>query len=293
MGSIRAKAEWLLPLFASVAVLVVTAVLHSVLGFDASAAAQGNGNGLQLLWAAAVVAVICASIWGAAASAHIVWAERKSLGLKTRRWFEGSLVVLSLLTFGAVLRTNFSATAGPDILETLPSAVDRVVAFANALATGSVILVVTACCLLSTSPGPNGTDAGRDASFIARRSRLLLLLLYSGAVLLLLALGEIDTLYCWVALKSGGSTQLASRVTASAGIIFTLLLVAIYAPAALIQAGWVDVLARQAAQAAPDFDREKWLVARGLEMSPLRSLGAGAAVIAPAVAGLLAAVFKH
>ena len=58
-------------------------------------------------------------------------------------------------------------------------------------------------------------------------------------------------------------------------------------------AGWVDVLAQRATQATPDFDREKWLAARGLEMSPLRSLGAGAAVIAPAVAGLLAAVFKH
>jgi hypothetical protein len=168
-----------------------------------------------------------------------------------------------------------------------------VVAFANALATGAVVLVVTACCLLSTSPDPSGIDAARDASFIARRSKLLLFLLYSGAVLLLLALGEIDTLYCWIALKNSASTQLASRVTASAGIIFTLLLVAIYGPAALIQAAWVDVLAQRAAEATPDFDRGKWLAARGLEISPLRSLGAGAAIAAPAVAGLLAAVLKH
>ena len=292
MGSIQAlKVTWLLPLLASVVVLLVTAVLHAVLGFDASATADGDG--LPLLWATTALAVICASIWGATASALIVWAERKSLSVKTRRWFEGSLVVLSVLTFEAVRRTNFSASAGPHVLETLPRAVEQVVAFANALATAAVVLVVTACCLLSSNPDPNGMDVARDVATLARRSKLLLLLLYSGAILLLLALGEIDTLYRWVALKNGGSMQLASRVTASAGIIFTLLLVAIHAPAALIQAGRVDVLVQRAVQATPDFDREKWLAAHGLQVSPLRSFGAPAAFPAPAVAGLLAALFKH
>jgi hypothetical protein len=117
--------------------------------------------------------------------------------------------------------------------------------------------------------------------------------LYSAASLLVFALVEIFTLSSWGAAlccPGGADRPFVRIIVAAAAAIFSVTLVAMYAPVSLIQRAWRDKLQRTALQDEPALDLDRWLEAYGLSITPWKS---ATAMLAPLIAGAVAEALKR
>jgi hypothetical protein len=128
---------------------------------------------------------------------------------------------------------------------------------------------------------------------VSQKIKLYTFSLYSAAALLSVGLFEIYALFKWGASVSGAEetarSLVADALAVSAGIVFTVFLIAIYAPVAIIQHQWLDHVITEESSRTVDLDVSKWLAKQGLKSSPL---SIGSAMLTPLITGALTNVSK-
>lgn len=176
---------------------------------------------------------------------------------------------------------------------TLPDIVKYNVLFDALGLTVGVVLAVAACAAIRR-------DAAQDTEeSLSRRMWLLRRVLYAGAAALVVSVAWLSVTLNWAgSFLPGADTPAGKEVSTliagivnSLGISYTLLLAALYLPAALVLRGRTHALA-VARQQPPD-KRDEWLKARGLALSYAEYLPRLVAVLAPLLVGPVADLVKN
>ena len=162
---------------------------------------------------------------------------------------------------------------------------------ANGLTGAAVVAFLLA---LSGTLGPLPADAKTGApppDKLAQRFRELQTLLFAAAALLVAGVIEINALYSWLAAFVDTNAYLRQRAdlpkatTASAGVFFTVLLAAAYAPAlAVIRARARAVVDKQT-DLVTEAQKRDWLEKNGLTLSVPQQASTFLAVLGPMLAG--------
>ncbi|HEV7743799.1 MAG TPA: hypothetical protein VGO56_02280 [Pyrinomonadaceae bacterium] len=133
---------------------------------------------------------------------------------------------------------------------------------------------------------------------LARRMKLLRYLLYMGAVLLVIGVLRLSTTLNWGAsfIPSDSATGrsvdvLVKGIVSSLGTYYTLLMAAMYLPAALILRARAGELADQ--QPVTIVEQETWLSSHGLNLSYAESFPRIIAILAPIMTGPFIEIIRH
>jgi hypothetical protein len=194
-----------------------------------------------------------------------------------------------------------------------------------------VVLIFVVCWSLISQPKPfhGPLSAAEKDTFLKKRTavfvreiRTLRMLLVAGALLTILGVIQVTTLYGWATTmvgdeasraaapaspntggRSAGSSSrpylskadsVSAPVSMLAGTFYTLLLCAIFLPAFAVTQRRANQLWEQTAPAnATETDRAKWFEDHQLSMSPPKQIASALALLSPTlVAGPLAALLK-
>lgn len=252
------------------------------------------------------------AMWVLASGAHVlvnlaalfasVYVIREGIGERAKGK-RGALTIALFIAWAALLAlmpsmqlTGDTGAPGPRLLlETvgrmLPS-INTYNRLFDALGlTVGVMLAVAACAAIRR-------DAVEDAEgkTLRRRMRLLRTILYAGAAALVVSVIRLSVTLNW-----GGSflpaatppavsesATLITGIVNTLGIYYTILLAAVYAPAALVLRRRANALASQ----QPPEKQDEWLKARGLALSFTEYLPRVVAILAPLLAGPVADLVK-
>ncbi len=149
-----------------------------------------------------------------------------------------------------------------------------------------VRLVSTICALVRRVSAQDIAPADMTAMFARTR-----MVLYMAATLLAAAVLEIAAVYHWVAIiqptqeHQNAYLSIAKAVSLGWGLLFTLLLAAIFAPTIAIQIRVADALGARYKPNLAWRDRRAWLLKEGLRVTTLQEIKGVSAVIGPAIAG--------
>src|SRR5258708_4414765 len=89
------------------------------------------------------------------------------------------------------------------------------------------------------------------------------------------------------------ASALADGISLGAGILFSVWLVAIYAPVAVILNRRLTILVAEEAKAHPhSFDLDKWKLAHRVESSPFDAISGYLAFLLPLITSIVAKLFK-
>lgn len=159
--------------------------------------------------------------------------------------------------------------------------------------TVGVMLAAAACAAIRRDEGPDP-----DGAALAGRMRLLRTLLFVGAAALVVSVVRLSVTLNW-----GGSflpaaetpegknaSTLITGIVSALGVYYTLLLAAVYVPAALVLRGRAYSLA-VAQEPAPE-KRGEWLKARGLALTLPEYLPRILAILSPILVGPVADLIK-
>jgi hypothetical protein len=154
------------------------------------------------------------------------------------------------------------------------------------------LLLTAVCCLV----GPSDADGGSDGaeSTLLRRTARLDVLLYVGTAMLLTHLFRMGALVSWCGAFFRPELQpsigrIGEAVVAVDGIFFSLMVMAVYGPAAMILTRRAQTLARSQVDGA---QRERqWLREHGFSVSLVDWLPRVGAALAPAISGGLRVTF--
>lgn len=244
---------------------------------------------VRVSWGFATLVYLVA--WIAAVVGGVVVLYRLLSGRSARRL---GLVAgaLGVSLVGAVLRFNCPLQVG-GVTEILAAAfrrlgireVETLLALSQAFAVGAaLLLLIAASATLKPSAATDNTEAGRE---LRRRQRLLQVVLYLGAVVLVAGTVQVVTVYqVPVPLLAGEAeraamSRLAQGLSVATGGLWTLVLLAIYAPAALILRHRATRLAGHAFDSREAESEESWLEEMGLASSWTSQLARLAAVASP------------
>jgi hypothetical protein len=158
--------------------------------------------------------------------------------------------------------------------------------------TVGIMLAVAACAVI------RGDAGGDTEALLSRRLWLLRRVLYAGAAALVVSVVRLSVTLNW-----GGNflpapetpegkavSTLITGIVNALGIYYTLLLAAVYVPAALVLRGRVQALV--VASGVPPEKREEFLKARGLALSYAQYLPRLVAILSPLLAGPFAELLK-
>lgn len=168
-------------------------------------------------------------------------------------------------------------------------------AAACVFAASGAILVVP-----SQSPQrPEETE--RHAKSLSQSAETLQLILYCGAIELVLSVMAIRTLYAWAAdfivVETGYAFSppgaIAGTVGTMVGALFSLVLAAAYLPAAVLLYSRARELASTAKPNAAESERTVWLESRGVSFTLPRLISRALAVLGPLIAGSLDSVLPR
>ena len=171
----------------------------------------------------------------------------------------------------------------------------------------AVLMVCLGCCslLVGTYGGPapssRGTPGGSNngsqvAKLLAERQKLLRLLLYTCALLLIAGVFEIYALHSWPTIyyvlkrDQDAIRTIAASFAAGSGVFFTLYLAGIFLPTAVILRVRSHGLVPSSVEGSEQ--RKEWLKGAGVDetdlyATPTQYLWQGLAVLAPMLIGLL------
>jgi len=235
----------------------------------------------RVLWAVAAVTLASALTWTVTVS--VLMAKRHAaLASFLAIWIVGlALAILFLKTFGQSIFLQFVDPLIPSRLTAINVAIEVL----NTLAAIGAGCVIAAACVLGSPLQTFRPDR------LAARLRETRLLLFSSCVFLTAGVAEIYFLYSWpasfaVEIDRQFMLHLAATVALLFGCMFTLLLLGIFVPLSLVQAGWITKAVEDAPKPS-DWDPEKWLKKTGLDIGPMVLLGRGVAMLVPTLAGLL------
>lgn len=158
--------------------------------------------------------------------------------------------------------------------------------------TATICLAFAACATLwqhRVNEAPTEED-------VARRATLLRYVLYVGAALLAMSVLRLSATLTWGASfltpdsEAGRSVAtLVSGISSSLGAYFTLLMLGMYLPAAMLLRG----RARRLAEGETAADKDKWLSDRGLALSFADYLPRVIALLGPLLAGPVGELLGH
>jgi hypothetical protein len=258
---------------AAVFVLLFTAYYFSLpltgdVGLEAESIAIEQG---KILWGSASLLLNLSMLWSIIIGVEIVVLGMKRIRRKRGRWIAlilGAGVLLGL----AVTVWEVSGSGGKVLLEQVTV---RVPAVHHILRINNVAAAVAIVTLLFAAYFIGHRAQACTANELSSRLRSFRLTLYSAAVLLGAGVYQIFRLYQWGALMHDLETKrawildYAHGLAIGGGIAFSSLLILIFLPPAILLNHSLDKLTSAAAQKRREFDREKWLIQQGLEVSPL------------------------
>ncbi len=197
------------------------------------------------------------------------------------------LIVDTLLQF---IPPEHSPVLGPSL-----STVREATCLLDGLATAVDFLLLTAVCCL-VGPHDDGRDLKPEQTVEVLLSRLSSLdaLLYIGATMLLTHLFRMGTLASWCGAFFKPELQpvmarVGEAIVAVDGMFFSLMIFAVYGPAATFLTRRAHTLARS--QVCGTIERRQWLRERGFSISLADWLPRVGAALAPAVGGALRVVY--
>jgi hypothetical protein len=252
--------------------------------------AAAKAEGAKLLWGASAFSFAFVLLWNAVTAVIIVRSSLSEYSRKVAVSVWSAFGVINIIGLPLVYYFNFGGGAGDSLIELIrvraQVPIKELTGAGNLLTFMTVsAIVISVCCL--AAPVTN-----LDVDSVSKKVKLFVWSLYSAAALLVIGLFEIYALFRWGAVVSGNEVVwgiTADALAVSAGAVFTVLLVAIYAPAAMIQHRWLDLLIEIESTQSKDLDVPKWLAAHGLSSSPLTI---GTAMLAPLVTGALTNIIK-
>jgi hypothetical protein len=213
------------------------------------------------------------------------------------------LILMLVITTAANIALSvalwFNNDAGAPAPLLLRATVARVLPAINVYISGfdalSLIAVISLCfaasAVLWRSKDLNDLE-------LSRRMQLLRYLLYMGAVLLVIGVLRLSTTLNWGAsfIPSESATGkllgiLIPGIVSSLGTYYTLLMAAMYLPAALILRARARELVNENVEV--EAERDSWLSNHGLTLSYVESLPRIIAILAPLMAGPFFDIMKH
>lgn len=154
------------------------------------------------------------------------------------------------------------------------------------VAAATTIMVLIVCCVAL------GIRPKRELEAKELRQRIfdLRVLLFSSAAFLVSGVTEIFFLFDWPrhvkSIATDPLANLAPTISATAGALYTFLLIVIYVPTALIHEQWRFNLQNNLAQKDESLDIDAWRKRSGLETSVLNSFSTVAAILSPLLAAI-------
>lgn len=243
----------------------------------------------KLLFGTASFALCIALLWNTVVSYLII---RKQLHdqPKTSNVMGAVMFFFNSLAWLFLLREDlgFGGAAANKMLQILAergAPVLDITRLANLLAATTITLIIGSVATLLLSRKGELKEAGQ-------RIQAYTLSIYSTGILLGLGIFEIFSLFPWAAStfsfdKDNSVLALARAFPICAGIVFSLLMVLIYLPAALVQHNWLKVQFAKAKKVPPDITLDKWLNQQGLPASPLNIFGSYVAMLLPFGTGMI------
>lgn len=127
---------------------------------------------------------------------------------------------------------------------------------------------------------------------IRERSRLYQISLYSASVLLAFTVFEVHALYNWAPVlvaseHVGAIEKLTKTITIGAGVCFSLFLVIVYLPTAMINSQLLNRIVMEGIESDKAVDPSKWRAKHGIPSSLLSSFSGLIAIAMPFVTGVL------
>lgn len=256
----------------------------------------------RMFWGIAATALVLSLVWNSIVSIFLI--RRNGLGWLSKPivW----LIVGAAVTIPIFMMLFLRWRVGGDVAETLVGSIqeyskaitksEQVIPI-NALNSASniltiicITLIVIACCSLIYWPA----QSEKNIQTLVEKIEQSKLSLYSAAGLLACGVFEVHFLFNWPAsfLPDVAAVRaIANGLTISTGVLFSLLLIIVYLPIAVIHRSWISDLAHQASTKSENkskaFDRDEWLQTHGLETSSLSVLKGMLAFLAPTIAGVI------
>jgi hypothetical protein len=232
----------------------------------------------RIVWGASFVILGIATCWTLSITIGII---KTYLRRRAARLVFVATIIFSL-SLG--IYTRYGKAGAQTFLARLESAtnihISILIGFMNVGVAAAVILVIASCIALGyTSPeGPTITD-------LRRRIFDLRVLLFSSAALLVAGVAEIFFLMNWpLHIKALSADPLAiqsSAISAVAGVLYSFILILIYAPTALIHERWRLALQIELSTKDASFDSDAWQKQNGLQSTSMDNLTQIAAIVSP------------
>jgi hypothetical protein len=144
-------------------------------------------------------------------------------------------------------------------------------------------------------------ETEKHARSLSQSAETLQLILYCGAIELVLSVMAIRALYAWAAdfivvepaYAFSPPGAIAGTVGTMVGALFSLVLASAYLPAAVLLYSRARELASTAKPNAPENERTEWLESRGVSFTLPRLISRALAVLGPLIAGSLDSVLPR
>lgn len=283
----------LLPLIGAILVVTLFLLLYNVLSIGVPPLQRlvplpQGAESAKMLWGVSALCLTVALIWNLASSSAILWSSLAAVSSDVRKATLGVIIAVNLIGWVLLPYFDVGGAAADGILKSIATevpAIEWITKCGNLLAFTTVSLVMFSICFLAL-PAPD-----LEVQAVAHRVRCFFFSLYSATALLVTGLLEVLALFRWGAAfhPSDGMQATATALAISAGAVFTVLLVAIYAPVALVQQRWLDCLVEKESQKTAGLDGPKWLAAHGFGGSPVGIVGA---MLTPVLTGAAAQFLK-
>lgn len=285
---------WLLPIVIPLMFIVAVSANFALLGIDRAAslealdrhvAAVSNARTLFVVAAAAFAAAMVGSIgYSAFVLLRVRYSLREAAALLA--WAVAWLAVAWHLDFGRILGGEYGDALLATVIERVPQGrlyVDVLQALLVSRGVGLASLGLAVCSVVHPS-------RARNARTMAVSARDFYHLLYLTTGVLLTGMMLTYCILHWAALladpaKRTASAMLGDGILFSVGIFYSVMMVVVFVPTAIMQMRLIEGLERGACQATPGVNLEQWRTENGLQFSPLTAARTYVAMATPLPGG--------
>jgi len=286
LGLCRTYGRALAPVFLFALFLVflfgLTHLLHLNTTFPQDAASVDELRA-RILWGASFAALGVISGWCLSLAGKMLttYLPRRTLIVMA------SLIFVSAIALG--IGTNYGGAGAQSLLQKVEQLtrvpLSALTGWMNVAAATTIMVLIVCCVALGIRP-----KRELEAKELRQRIFDLRVLLFSSAAFLVSGVTEIFFLFDWPrhvkSIATDPLANLAPTISATAGALYTFLLIVIYVPTALIHEQWRFNLQNNLAQKDESLDIDAWRKRSGLETSVLNSFSTVAAILSPLLAAI-------
>jgi len=298
------------PLFTSAAFIAVFATVFYCLDIDSlSKLAAGSFNPIcmltppehvwrKLLFGVSLVTLTTVLLWNIVIQSGIILKYFTELPSRQKFMFISVSIVIILLLVFMIKKFGFAGDMANFFLGRLSENVNRYILFNNVLTAVVIGMTIGCSCVLSHPI----SKTSNKARAVRKRVNHFSLSICSASVLLAVGVIEIHFLYSWASrLVNSPQTEaiqsLVNTMTLGAGICFSLLLIVIYLPSAIVQNKLLSKLLGDAKveakeQGQDDFNVDTWRTMHGLPKPAFEYIAGLAAIVMPFVTGIIPSLFS-